>query len=213
MNLKIFHKSMKMTIMQCVACFKAWLVKLNSKKLKSKYQSTGCQCTRCLRGNCFPKKFSQENRMIPSPVPKELQGLTQCEEMLIVRAFPVIQVYFKRRFGTISYRGHVVTLPHNVQKVAHVLPHLPSGLPIIIFKASDIYDNSLDFKVRRHNLLQALIWLKSSNAIYKDIQIDMGRIQHLPEDGILDIGSMEIDEPSGSVNRYDCGTGVDEYKY
>ena len=33
--------------------------------------------------------------MVPSPVSPELQGLTQCEEMLIAKAFPVIQVYIK----------------------------------------------------------------------------------------------------------------------
>ena len=33
--------------------------------------------------------------MIPSPVPKELYGLTQIEEMLIARVFPVISVYTK----------------------------------------------------------------------------------------------------------------------
>ena len=34
--------------------------------------------------------------MIPSPVPKELYGLTQIEEMLIARVFPVISVNTKR---------------------------------------------------------------------------------------------------------------------
>ena len=33
--------------------------------------------------------------MIPAQVPKELQGLTQIEEMLIACAFPVISVYTK----------------------------------------------------------------------------------------------------------------------
>ena len=38
------------------------------------------------------KKFSADNNMIPSQVPKELQGLTQLEEMLIARVFSVISV-------------------------------------------------------------------------------------------------------------------------
>ena len=40
-------------------------------------------------------KSFQLKIMIPSPVPKELQGLTQIEEMLIAHAFPVISVYTK----------------------------------------------------------------------------------------------------------------------
>ena len=43
------------------------------------------------------KRF-QLKIMIPSPVTKGLQGLTQIEDMLIVRAFPVISVY--TRFPT-----------------------------------------------------------------------------------------------------------------
>lgn len=33
--------------------------------------------------------------MVPSPVPPELRGLTQIEEMLIARALPLIRVYLK----------------------------------------------------------------------------------------------------------------------
>ena len=33
--------------------------------------------------------------MIPSAVPKELQGLTQIEEMLISCALPIMKVYVK----------------------------------------------------------------------------------------------------------------------
>ncbi|CAG8739329.1 20867_t:CDS:2, partial [Gigaspora margarita] len=43
-----------------------------------------------------PKKFSFENNMDPGDVPKELQGLTEIEEMLIVQIFPVISVYCLR---------------------------------------------------------------------------------------------------------------------
>ena len=46
--------------------------------------------------------------MIPSPVPKQLQGLTQFEEMLIARAFPVMHVYTKARGGQKAYKGHVI---------------------------------------------------------------------------------------------------------
>ena len=57
-------------------------------------------CSRCSRDKkSVPKKFSSANSMIPSPVPKELQGLTQFEEMLIARVFPVMHVYTKPRGG------------------------------------------------------------------------------------------------------------------
>ena len=71
--------------------------------------------------------------MVPSPVPNELQDLTQVEEMLISKAFPVMQVYLNPRFGTTSYKGHVVTLPHNVQHIADILPRTPKDLPVLVF--------------------------------------------------------------------------------
>ena len=54
--------------------------------------------------------------MIPSPVPKELQNLTQFEEMLIATAFPVMHVYTKPRGGQKAYKGHVITLPQGRQR-------------------------------------------------------------------------------------------------
>ena len=53
-------------------------------------------CDRCKKDKSSPKRFSVENDMIPSKVAIELQGLTQIEEILISRAFPVIHVYVKQ---------------------------------------------------------------------------------------------------------------------
>lgn len=89
-------------------------------------------CSRCSRDKSVPKKFLNEH-FIPSPVPKELQGLTQFEEMLIARAFSVMHVYTKPRGGQRAYKGHVITLPQNVQQLADVLPQSPKDLPVIIF--------------------------------------------------------------------------------
>ena len=54
----------------------------NTLKTKPKEVSTYV-CSRCSRDKNNAKKVSIENSMIPSPVPKQLQGLTQFEEMLI----------------------------------------------------------------------------------------------------------------------------------
>ena len=127
-QMKLFHNSLQRKIFQCTICFEAWPLKITSKKSGKNYI-----CTRCIRDKGSPKKYSIENNMIPSLVPAELQGLSQCEEMLIAHAFPVMQVYLKPRYGTVSYKGHVVTLPHNVQKIADILPHCPTELPVVIF--------------------------------------------------------------------------------
>ena len=90
-NMVKFHKSMKYKIHQCQICHKAWPIKATTKKENPSLYV----CLRCVRDKNNVKKFSIENNMIPSCVPKELQELTQIEEMLIARAFPVISVYTK----------------------------------------------------------------------------------------------------------------------
>ncbi len=67
-----------------------------------------------------PKKFSRENNMLPSAVPFEFQNLTQCEEILISRAFPITQVYTKA-WDSLGYKGHVINFPNNVQHIADVI--------------------------------------------------------------------------------------------
>ena len=139
--------------------------------------------------------------MIPTPVPKELKGLTQFEEMLIARVFPVMHVYTKPRGGQRAYKGHVLTLPQDVQQLADVLPRCPKDLPVIIFTVKG-KDNCLkDFIVRRIKVSDALMWLtgvnetgESNNFLYKDVKISHQSIADLPENGVL-IG----------VTRVECG--------
>ena len=104
-NLLSFHNSMKMTITQCAVCKEAW--PLCDKRHKESHRSHYV-CYRCKRDKKEPKKFSFENSVIPSAVPPELQNMTQFEEMLIARAFPVINVYTKPKGGQRAYKGHVI---------------------------------------------------------------------------------------------------------
>ena len=76
-NMKIFHKSLKFQIYQCSMCHEAWPLKTKQKRFAQYI------CSLCVHDKSVPKKFSAEIFMIPSPVPKELQGLTQFEEMAI----------------------------------------------------------------------------------------------------------------------------------
>lgn len=117
--------------------------------------------------------------MIPSPVPNELQGLTQFEEMLIARAFPVMHVYTKPRGGQRAYKGHVITLPQDVQQLADILPRCPKDLPVIIFTINGKDNSSSGFVVRRRKVEDALNWLtgekengEPNNPLYKNVKID-----------------------------------------
>lgn len=102
--IKSFHSTLnRFKISQCDICKEAW----PSRMLYT------C-CVRCKRDKILPKKFSDENGMIPSSVPPELDGLSQAEEMLIARALPFMNIYCKPRGGQRAYKGHVITFSSNV---------------------------------------------------------------------------------------------------
>ena len=189
-NMKKFHKSMEMSIIQCAVFKEAWPSKNETLKTKSETDYT---CGRCKQDKIFPKKFSRQNNMVPSPVPSELQGLTQFEGMLITRAFPVIHVYTKPRGGQRAYKGHVITLPQDVQQLADILPRLPKDLPVIIFTVNGKNNESKDFQVRRYKVEAALHWLVKNNPVYKNVRIEPERIKTLPLDGNLNSKVTKID--------------------
>ena len=93
-----------------------------------------------------------------------------------------MQVDMTPRYGIVSYIGHVVTLPHNFQKIADILPDLPSELPIVVFQARDRDNKNFNLKVCRNVVLKALYWLRKHNVLYKTLVINMKRVNQLPED-------------------------------
>ena len=74
-NISNCHNSMEFSISQCTT-YK------ESRPMKSKPRTPDTYvCSRCSRDKRSPRKFSKENTMLPSPIPLQLQGLTQIEEM------------------------------------------------------------------------------------------------------------------------------------
>ncbi|CAI8017284.1 hypothetical protein GBAR_LOCUS10520, partial [Geodia barretti] len=71
--------------------------------------------------------------MDPGPLPHELSGLTQVEEMLISAVMPIMSLY-RLPQGQYGYTGHVVNLPQDVASFAHSLPRLPSDLDVIVVR-------------------------------------------------------------------------------
>ena len=109
--------------------------------------------------------------MVPSAVPLELQNLTQVEEMLIARAFPVMNIYCKPRGGQMAYKGHVITSPSDVQTVADTLPNCPEDLPIIRLISKDDNFQSRDFRVRRSKVTEAFPGKKSEEKSAESAEI------------------------------------------
>ena len=132
--------------------------------------------------------------MIPSPIPPQLQGLTQIEEMLIARALPIMRVYIKPG-GQRGYSGHCINLPQNVNELASSLPRYPKDLSVIIVKVKGKDNTFKDVNVRRQKVLDALVWLTQNNPHYKDVQINAQELASLPVNGIpSDLLTVETNE-------------------
>lgn len=121
--------------------------------------------------------------MVPSPVPPELQRLTQREEMLIARVLPLIHVCVKPG-GQRGYSGHCINLPQNVSELAQTLPRYPKELSVIIVKVKGKDNNNKDLFVRRQNVAKALQWPITNNPHYKDIIVNQDTLCSLPDNRI-----------------------------
>lgn len=121
--------------------------------------------------------------MIPSPVPHQLQGLIQIEEMLIARALPIMRVYIKPG-GQRGYSGHCINLPQNVQELAHTLPRFPNDLSVIVVKMKGKDNSFKDVTVRRQAVADVLYWLINNNPHYKNIIINEECLNSSPLHGV-----------------------------
>lgn len=70
-NMTKFHNSIKYTIYHYNICQETWPLKTKPNNYPNYI------CSGCSRDKSVLKKFSNENFMIPSPVPKELQGIAR----------------------------------------------------------------------------------------------------------------------------------------
>ena len=202
-NINKFHKSVQYIVSQCTVCQEAW-------PLKSKARPNYI-CSRCCRDKKLPKKFSQENSMIPSSVPHELQNLTQIEEMLIARVLPIMRVYIKPG-GQRGYSGHCINLPQKVKELATSLPRYPKDLAVIIVKVKGRDNTFKDVTVRKQKVHDALVWLINNNPYYSEVTINVDGLNSLPENGVpshLTTVETDHDVVSDDICSTDLGPPTD----
>jgi len=200
-NIDMFHKSNEYVINQCTVCMEAW----PSKRNRQSRTASDNKCSRCTRDKKHPKKFSKENNMIPSALPCQLQGLTQVEEMLIVRALPIMRVYIKPG-GQKGYSGHCINLPQHVEELACSLPRYPKNLSVIVVRMKDKENSFKDILVRKKKVADALDWLINNNPHYKDVKLNQHSLNCLPEDGVPhELASVERENADNEPSEPDFG--------
>ena len=157
--------------------------------------------------NFVPKqpKFSEPAGFsLGVPVPDVLKNLTFAEEALIAR-IQVAAAAKKLKFGDRSLSGHVSFFDRtaNVTEVATVLPNLAANLQILEFtkQVGRAANHTFrDFRVRRHAVQAALLWLCTHSPAYIGITIDQARIDALPVDGQIQAQVVEVQDDSEDVD-------------
>ena len=175
-----FHLKLEtLEISKCNIC----LEKSHAKKTMSQdTQSLVPRCTRCKKDKHTPKIYSSDNNMDPGPVPPELFGLIQVEEMLVSAVMPMMSIY-RLPYGQYGYSGHVINFPQDVLSFATTLPRLPSQIDVIVVRKEGVARSHRDFRVRRYVVERALRYLVTNNKYYQanDVRIDEDALAQLPE--------------------------------
>lgn len=170
-------KLQQMKLSHCIMC----------RQFRLELQTINNVCSRC-RSNKNKPFFSHENKALPTwikdnkvmyELPQELSHLTIAEKLLIQRVSPLVPVIHIKN-GILGVRGHIVSFFQDISGIAKALPRLPSEVSMVkvIRDSRTRCGNQIKkaFTVDKRRVLSALLWLKKNNILYKDIDIDEGRL-------------------------------------
>ena len=117
-NLRHYH---------CVICKEAWPLSASRQQIFT--------CSRCKRDRKPCRLYSAENDINPGSVPAELQGLSEVEELLIARAFPIMSNY-RKHGGQRGYKGRRTqsAIAQDIQDFLNSLPANMSDLSILVIR-------------------------------------------------------------------------------
>ena len=94
--------------------------------------------------------------------------MTHVEEMLISRVCPIMRIY-RKHGGQRGFKGHVLNLPQDVQSFLNRLPSQAADSPVLVVQRHGTDETHRDFTVRRHRVVEAILWLKTSNPLFKEV--------------------------------------------
>ena len=113
------------------------------------------------------------NKVPHFEIPPELKRLSMAEKFLIQRCFNYVPSVHVSN-GVFALKGHCVTFPQDISAICNKLPLRKETMVVFIRylgnkDTCDVYPKSL--RVKRQNVLEALLWLKKHNPLYSDISI------------------------------------------
>ena len=164
----------------CVCCHKVSLnMKVNKKNV----------CTVCvpfkdtdyyLKRNSLPVWYD-DNGIVQYHVPECLKDLSIAEKMLIQLASPFVPLKHIKN-GTMGLTGHVCAFQQDIEGFVNTLPRsiqettMISLIKVVMNEFGSDERREEYFQVRKKNVGNALMWLKKYNVLFKDINIDMTRL-------------------------------------
>jgi len=203
---------------------------------KSAEDLKGCLCHDCLRDLKSGKRprFSLANGMWIGEIPYELSALTLPEKILIARYYPaayVVKLFPKvkgaRQWNTAGFnsgmRGNVSTYRLNVTDIIDMvhpdmLPPPPrilaAVIAVTIVGPKGLPEKTMPgfLRVRRSRVREALVWLKSNNPLYADIEISEEMLSEFPENEIPEeiLGTVKYSDDMAQLERERAGYVVED---
>ena len=132
-------------------------------------------CAKCIKRAkkmANPEQLSvyEENEMNPGETPACLQNLTRMEVRMISKVHPHMKLVALPG-GQMGEHGQAISFPSNISTLCNKLPHEDANVVMVKPNGAVCLNYSVHDVVRPSKIKNALLWLKSHNLLYNDVDI------------------------------------------
>ena len=141
------------------------------------YEYICVTCHNCLKRK-KPKMPAQAcaNGLQLTPIPPELQNLSDLERKLIALRIPFMVIFCLMRYGSqYKARGGCTNVPTTLKQVVNMLPRMSSEVqyhPMKLKKKMIFKSNYMYNFIRKDVVAAAIKWLKENNPLYSSIELN-----------------------------------------
>ncbi len=177
-----------LNVLKCELCLELHIVDREVQQTRKPYSCYKCHDRKdpmyFLKNNLHPVWYEvlddgefirdkNGNGVLHFERPVELTRLSMAEKFLIRRCSNYVPLVHLSN-GTFALKGHCVTFPQDISAMCNELPLRKETMVVFIRYLGNkdtcaVYAKSL--RVKRKNVLEALIWLKKHNPLYSDTSI------------------------------------------
>ena len=156
------------------------------------------------------------NDLWAGPVPEELRDLTEAEQVFISRAYSFTQLRTILKTGDPKARqkgqqGNVVSFPQKAEELLRMLPldaDRVGEFLNVYFTGPDrnVVRGMKQYTVRRGVVERALLWLRTHNRAYVDVEVNEDLLAKLPENAVPEqIIASAVPVPTSSCELREIG--------